>query len=51
MQPKCWLGDGGSYSKADGYISRSRSLPGWHLKATLSRYIYASFDDFSITRM
>ena len=49
--PNCWIGTGTSFTKAEGYTSRARTLPGWHLKATLSRYIYASFDNFTITKM
>merc|ERR1711879_219321 len=50
---KCWLGRSNSFAKdpSHNYISRGRDLSGWNLKVSLSRYIFASIDNFEINRI
>jgi len=52
--PNCWLGQASSYAddKTGNYISRGRAEQGkpWHIKVQLSRYIFASMDNFKITK-
>merc|ERR1712232_1125795 len=52
-QPECWLGSSKSFSKDPGnnYISRGRDLAGWNLKVSMSRYIFASIDNFEINHV
>jgi len=50
---KCWIGDANSFSTdpEHNYVSRGRDLAGWNLKVSLSRYIFASFDNFEIKHL
>lgn len=51
--PNCWLGQASSYADdtKGNYVSRGRAVQGkpWHIKVQLSRYIFASMDNFKIT--
>jgi len=54
-QPDCWIGKASSFGddSKHTYQSRSRSSSGvtpYHLKVTLSRYIFASIDNFKIQK-
>ena len=51
QKPDCWIGSATSFNKGDGYISRGRNLPGFKLMVQLSRYIFASIDNFAIAQM
>jgi len=51
QKPDCWIGAATSFNKGDGYISRGRNLPGYKLMVQLSRYIFASIDNFAIAKL
>jgi galactosylceramidase len=51
--PECWIGQSTSRVPSSNYQSRSKTdptSPPYHLKAMLSRYIFASIDNFKIER-
>jgi hypothetical protein len=56
MSPDCWIGKSSSFSPSGStYQSRSRVDPDaaqpYHLKVMLSRYIFASIDNFKIQKV
>merc|ERR1712232_981048 len=52
--PNCWIGTARSFvdDPERVYISRSRTTQGhpWHLKIQQSRYVFASIDNFKISK-
>merc|ERR1712048_182906 len=53
--PQCWIGKSSKFADDPSQMYKSRSrvpkkVPGWHIKVQLSRYVFASIDNFKITQ-